>query len=39
MLEVKFKWNINRVIAGCGDVDTAVIQETLDMQPEDLSES
>lgn len=39
MLEAKFKWNINRIIAGCEDIDMAVIQKTLDMQPENLSES
>lgn len=42
MLEVKFKQNINDIIeerADYGNVNTTVIQETLEMQPEELSES
>lgn len=39
-LEVKFDSNVSEVteeIAGCGNVDTAVVWTPLDVQPEELS--
>ena len=39
--EGKFEWNINRVIeetGNCEDTDTAVFPESLDLQPEELTE-
>lgn len=39
---MKFKWNINRImeeIADCRDVDIVVIQEALEMKPEEFNES
>lgn len=41
MLKVKFESDVNVFIEGiadCENVDTAAIQETLDMQPEELVE-
>ena len=42
MLEMKFKSNINGVIAGIADhgkVDIAAVGETPDLEPEELSEA
>lgn len=36
-LKVKFEWNVNGImgeIADCGSVDSATIQETLELQPD-----
>ena len=39
MLKVKFQSNINGVVEDrTGNIDTATIRNTLDMQPEELSE-
>lgn len=38
IMEVKFKLSINWIVTEGGNIDTATIRETLDMQPEAPSE-